>query len=199
MNSAPPLRAPTSSWLSGRRLALALALGLSGFAPAARADIAPPPPPPECVGKPDGTLCVKANGTAGQCKTSRSERRPSQVWVSCDADGHECDRLEIGAVCHGYLGKPAHCKEFTNTEKKTWRTCQVDGETAPAAGEPAADSAPTPSGPAPAPAAKKGLLGCAAGPGVPSAGGAGMTALWAAALVLLRRRTAVARRARIGS
>lgn len=189
------------------RLAVGLALCLTALGlGAAHADMAPGPPPQECVGKPDGTLCILPNGLAGKCKTGQWGRHAGRTWVHCEEDKTECDRLGIGAVCHGYLGQPAHCKEFTNSEKKTWRICQVDGVDAPvvrsvapapdlaAAAAPAPPSAP-PSAPAAepqTPAAKKGLLSCSAVTGAAGAGGAGTTALWAAALGLfLRRRRSV--------
>ena len=169
---------------------LAVGLGLLGLVTAARADLAPGPPPPECVGKPDGTLCVLQNGTAGQCKTGPWGRQPGRTWVSCEPDKHECDRLELNAVCHGYLGQPAHCKEFTSAEKTTWRTCQVDGAAAPAADR-SADPPATPG--APPAATKKGLLSCAAVPGAAGAGNTGALMLWAAALWLTARRRSSAR------
>ena len=114
------------------------------FAGPAAADLVPSPIP-ECVGKPDGTFCKLNDGTAGQCTTHQDSRRPGKSWTSCAKDPHECDKLEIGASCHGYLGKPSHCREFSDAEKnKKWRTCQAD--------EIAAE-APAPAGTAPASAA----------------------------------------------
>ena len=183
---------------SGVAAGLALGLGVLGLLGTASADMAPGPPPAECVGKPDGTLCVNHDGTAGKCKTGPWGRQAGRTWVFCEADKHECDHLELGAVCHGYLGKPAHCKEFTSPEKKTWRTCTVDGSDAPVVDSPATAPAPAPTtAPAPAattetpaappPAAKKGLS-CTAVPGAAGAGSGGVMALWAAALGLAARR-----------
>jgi hypothetical protein len=140
-----------------RVLAGALLGGALWVAPSlARADLVPSVPP-ECVGKPEGTPCTLANGTAGQCAVRKDTRRPGRSYSVCDRDEHECDRLAVGAACRGYLGKPAHCREFKNAQGKTWRTCQLDEHQAAAdsAGQPpAAPQAPAAQGPeaaAPAP------------------------------------------------
>lgn len=191
--AAGPLVSASRQRGGGLAWRLAIGLGVLGLSAAAHADMAPGPPPPECVGKPDGTLCVMSNGTAGKCKTGQWGRTPGRTWVSCESDKAECDNLQLGAACHGYLGKPAHCKEFTSPEKKTWRTCQVDAADAPAADSPAPAPAPvvaaTPTAETPAAApAKKGLLSCTAAPGVPAAGGTGALVLGAVALWLGARR-----------
>ncbi len=153
-----------------RALALAFLSGLIGPG-VASADLVPPPIP-ECVGKPDGTFCKLADGTAGQCVTNPDTRRPGRSWQSCQKDEHECDRLALGAECHGYLGHPAHCREFSNPEKtKTWRTCQADDSNGAQAG---ANSSSATTSPPPSPAAqpaapatppaKKGMFGCAMAP-----------------------------------
>lgn len=112
---------PRPSLLTGAGLLTAL-LSLSP----AVADLVPEPPA-ECVGKPDGTFCSLGDGTAGQCVTEKDARRPGRSYQGCKKDTHECDRLAVGAVCHGYLGKPAHCREFRSPERgETWRSCQAD-------------------------------------------------------------------------
>jgi hypothetical protein len=178
---------------------MAIGLGLLGLG-AARADMAPGPPPEECVGKPDGTFCLLPNGLAGMCKTGQWGRHAGRTWVHCAEDKAECDRLGVGAVCHGYLGQPAHCKEFTNAEKTTWRICQVDGVDAPvvrsvapapdlaAAPAPATTQASVAESQATPPPAKKGVMSCAAVPGAAGAGGASAAVLWAAALWFGARR-----------
>ncbi len=153
---------PRPSLLTGAGLLTAL-LSLSP----AVADLVPEPPA-ECVGKPDGTFCSLGDGTAGQCVTEKDARRPGRSYQGCKKDTHECDRLAVGAVCHGYLGKPAHCREFRSPERgETWRSCQADdpppaSAEAPAATSPSAPpAAPTatasPAAPEPA---KKGRFGC---------------------------------------
>jgi len=142
-----------------------IVLGLAVGLPSASADLVPTPPP-ECENKPDGTFCSLGDGTAGACVTQQDTRRPGRSYRGCKKDLHECDRLEVGAVCHGYLGKPAHCREFSNAEtKQRWRTCQVDDAAAPPADSTASpaipSAAPAATESTPAPAKKpKGLLGC---------------------------------------
>ena len=165
--------------LAGALFTSALLVGPS----LARADLIPSVPP-ECVGKPEGTPCTLGNGSAGQCAVRKDPRRPTVSYTVCDRDEHECDRLGIGAVCHGYLGKPAHCREFKNAEK-TWRTCQLDEHqaaadaagkapaAAPEQAAPAATPAPAPAAtpattPPAAPAAApetRGRFGCSTLPG----------------------------------
>lgn len=158
---------------SVRSLFLAAGLLLSS---SAAADLVPSPIP-ECVGKPDGTFCKLADGTAGQCTTNQDTRRPGRSWQSCNKDPKECDRLAIGAECHGYLGKPSHCREFSDPDKGTkWRTCQADDVNSAAAPAAAAPAAPAPAAPAAAtpaaeaPPAKKGMFSCSAAPGAGSTG-----------------------------
>lgn len=171
------------------------------FAGNAAADLVPSPIP-ECVGKPDGTFCKLADGTAGQCETHQDTRRPGRSWQSCSKDAKECDRLAIGAECHGYLGKPAHCREFSDPDKGTkWRTCQADdvnGAGAPTAAPAATPAAPAAAAPAPAVAtpaeapAKKGMFSCSAVPGAGSSGAplAGLSLLGLSLLGLLGLRRA---------
>lgn len=133
-----------------------------------------PDPPPECVGKPDGTFCSLGDGTAGQCITQKDARRPGRSYRGCKKDEHECDRLAVGAVCHGYLGKPSHCREFENKERgERWRTCQAD-ESPPAVKTvaPPSEPAAAASSAAPAaPAAPKSRFGCQFAAGAMAAGG----------------------------
>lgn len=125
-------------------LAFAVASSVSGRR-AAMADMISPPPP-DCVGQPAGARCVRFNGTAGRCVHVPDSRRPGRVDIYCEADTDECGPLAIGATCHGYLGRPAHCREFSDEQThRRWRSCVVD-ESQPDA------SAPTPTPPAPAPA-----------------------------------------------
>jgi MYXO-CTERM domain-containing protein len=181
---------------------LVLVGGLSG----ARADLVPMPPP-ECEGKPDGSFCGLGDGTAGACATVQDARRPGRSYRTCKKDPNECDRLEVGAVCHGYLGKPSHCREFENAEtKKRWRTCQADEVTAPAAASPtpaaAAPPAAAPPPPTAAPASAepapvaapkpRGLLGCSQTADA-SPAGLSVVAMGLALVVLRRRRPSAAR------
>jgi hypothetical protein len=99
------------------------------------------PPPPECVDRPDGTQCILDNGTAGVCTHRQDSRRPGRSYVVCEADAHECDRLAVGAECHGYLRRPSHCREFTNDRNEHWRACMND-DTASSAPPPASASTP---------------------------------------------------------
>lgn len=85
-----------------------------------RADIAPFPS--ECDDMADGERCVLFNGTAGLCKTHEGRGRK---WHTCEKDDKECDRLRVGAPCHGYLREPAHCQAFT-LDNRNWRACVVD-------------------------------------------------------------------------
>ncbi|MFO0573552.1 MAG: hypothetical protein U1A78_06120 [Polyangia bacterium] len=177
--------------LAGALFTSALLVGPS----LSRADLIPSVPP-ECVGKPEGTPCTLGNGTAGQCAVRKDPRRPTVAYTICDRDEHECDRLAVGAVCRGYLGKPAHCREFKNAEK-TWRTCQLDEHQAaadaagqaPAAPAPAATPAPAPAA-TPAPATEtRGRFGCSTLPGA-ATGPTGLTgalALGALGLLLAGR------------
>ena len=107
----------------------------------ARADIAPPPS--ECDTLADGTACSLPTGP-GRCKTEHGKR----TWHTCVVDTKQCERLAVGAVCDGYLHRPAHCRRFESADKKTrWVTCQED-----AAGEAAAATPPaTPTVALPAP------------------------------------------------
>lgn len=197
-------RWPHALAASGLPIAAGLLTALVALSPAG-ADMVPEPPQ-ECVGKPDGTFCSLGDGTAGQCVTVKDARRPGRSYQSCRKDAHECDRLAIGAVCHGYLGKPSHCREFRNPERgETWRTCQADetpaaaNPTAPTdpaatAGAPTAPptSAPptsTPTTAIPAPE-KKGLFGCqlAVGGAAPNVGGGSLGLLGVVAAWLLQRR-----------
>lgn len=166
-----------------------LAGALSGSV--ARADLVVPPPP-DCVGKPDGSFCQLGDGTAGKCLTIQDPRRPGRSSITCQKDAAECDRLAIGAECHGYLGKPAHCKEFSDPEKqKTWRTCQLDEHNADA---PKPEATPTPAAPRPDTAMKQTTaektrwLSCSAAPGATSAAGAAPLALGLLAGLGRRRR-----------
>ena len=200
-----PLRLRSSATRVSLRAGLVLTLICAGSAvPLAHADLVPTPPP-ECENKPDGTFCSIANGTAGVCATETDARRPGRSYRVCKRDASECDRLEVGAVCHGYLGKPAHCREFNNPDtKQHWRTCQVDDAAAPAAPSPSAPAAPStvPAAPSTVPAASstasepaapaaskpKGLFGCSQIPGR-AAGLPGLLAIsLAAAALRLRRR-----------
>ena len=96
------------------------------FAPIAHADLVSPVPP-ECEGHPEGTACIRGDGTAGLCHINRDSRRPGRTFVTCEADAHECDRLVDGAVCHGYLHRPSHCHSFTNpSTHEHWRACVAD-------------------------------------------------------------------------
>ena len=160
----------------GLRVAESLLFSLLAVSPAV-ADMVPDPPA-ECVGKPDGTFCSLGDGTAGQCMTQKEVRRPGRSYRVCKKDEHECDRLAVGAVCHGYLGKPSHCREFENKERgERWRTCQADESpaaekpTATPPSEPAAAPPSTaPAAPA-APAAPKSRFGCQFAAGAMAAGG----------------------------
>jgi len=204
-----PLRPRSFPTVASLRAGLMCAVLCAGSAlPLAHADLVPTPPP-ECENKPDGTFCSIANGTAGVCATETDARRPGRSYRVCKRDASECDRLEVGAVCHGYLGKPAHCREFNNPDtKQHWRTCQVDDAAAPAAPSPSAPAAPSatapapsatapapstaaqPAAPSPAPAASqpKGLFGCSQTQGS-AAGIPGLLAIGLAAAALrLRRR-----------
>jgi hypothetical protein len=161
------------------------AVALFLMAATARADVVPDPIP-ECVGHADGTTCTLSDGTAGACKTHQDDRRPGRSWQSCEKDTHECDHLEAGAPCHGYLHRPAHCKEFKNPDKgQTWRACQVDELSSDAQGAASSGSAP--------PAQRKGL-GCAAcsaahgGPADSAAAGLSLGLLLLALVVLSTRR-----------
>lgn len=131
-----PGRFLPGSWISPKTVGFMLwaALGAASVG-GARGDVVIPPPP-DCVGKPDGTFCRMADGTAGKCTSHADVRRPGRNNTTCVKDPHECDRLAVGAECHGYLGKPAHCREFSNPERnERWRTCQLDEHNAgPAAG-----------------------------------------------------------------
>lgn len=133
-----------------------------------------PEPPAACVGKPDGTFCALPDGTAGLCATQKDARRPGRSYQTCMKDAHECDKLAIGAVCHGYLGKPSHCREFQNAERgERWRTCQADDPppAAPSSVEPAApDSPAAAAAPSPSAPARKGLFGCQLAGGSPGGG-----------------------------
>lgn len=189
-----------------RSLCGALAVSALLAAGAARADLAPSVPP-ECVGKPAGTPCTLDNGTAGVCQTQTDSRRPGRSYTICTRDEHECDRLTVGAACKGYLGKPAHCKEFSNAEGKRWRTCQADENEAAAPSPLAAAAAPpspapaaaaaappgsTPAAAPPAPAASsRGAFGCVVVPGAVPAqltGPGGLVAALLGALGLSRAR-----------
>ncbi len=109
-------------------LAFSIAITLPGVA---RADLISPPPP-ECVDRPAGAQCILDNGTAGTCVHHTDPRRPGRTNISCEPDAHECDRLAVGAECHGYLHRPSHCREFTNDRNEHWRACMND-ETAASA------------------------------------------------------------------
>jgi hypothetical protein len=162
-----------------------------------------PEPPAACVGKPDGTFCALPDGTAGLCATQKDARRPGRSYQTCTKDAHECDKLAIGAVCHGYLGKPSHCREFQNAERgERWRTCQADdpppaaAPAAPGSVEPAAPASPPAPPAAAAPAtpapAGKGLFGCqltlGSPGGAPPGGSVGVVAVLLAAALGRRRR-----------
>lgn len=130
----------------GRTRVVMLALSLS-FALAgpriAQADLIVPPPP-DCVGQPPGARCVRFNGTAGRCVHTPDSRRPGRVNIVCEADSNECDSLAIGAECHGYLGRAAHCREFSDdASHRRWRACVAD-ESQPDATPPAQPSQPAP-------------------------------------------------------
>ncbi|MEI8257688.1 MAG: hypothetical protein WCJ30_18590 [Deltaproteobacteria bacterium] len=132
-----------------------LLLGVLCVPSMARADLVSPTPP-DCVDRPDGTACIRGDGTAGVCLGSPDGRRPGRVNVTCAADAHECDRLPIGAECHGYLHRPSHCREFTNAARPDhWRACVAD-DTAPgdAASEPRGPSAPATPAATPTPATR---------------------------------------------
>ena len=175
-------------------LAFSFLLTLAG-AGSAVADLAPSPIP-ECVGKPDGTFCKLDDGTAGRCETHKDTRRPGRTWQSCSKDEKECEHLAVGAECHGYLGKPAHCREFNDPEKKkTWRTCSADTDSAPAAQdapaaptEPAAPAASTPPAAAPPPPAKTGMFSCATTSGGVPGAPVGLPLLGLSLLILAARR-----------
>lgn len=179
-------------------------LSLSAVASPSRADLVPEPPP-ECTGKPDGTFCSQGDGTAGLCATEQDARRPGRSYRVCRRDKNECDRLAIGAVCHGYLGKPSHCREFHNAERnERWRTCQADDIAAPATAAPAgtptaapatasaAASDPAPATAVPAVSKPKGMFGCSQAGGTSSGPfGLFMAALSVALAALVSRRSAV--------
>lgn len=138
--------------LNRQRLSLLFLLGALLAPAVAHADLVSPPPP-DCVDRPAGTQCILANGTAGICRHTADSRRPGREFITCEADGHECDRLAVGAECHGYLSRPSHCREFTNPERHDhWRACMNDDVGAPATA-PAIAAPPEPVAPTPAPAA----------------------------------------------
>lgn len=117
----------------------------------AQADIIVPPPP-DCVGRPPGARCVRFNGTAGRCVHAPDSRRPGRVDIVCEADSNECDSLAIGAECHGYLGRAAHCREFSDeAAHRRWRACVVDDNQPDASrpAPPAPTTQPPPAQPAP--------------------------------------------------
>ena len=180
-------------------LAFALASLVSGRR-AAMADMIAPPPP-DCVGQPAGARCVRFNGTAGRCVHTPDPRRPGRVDIVCEADTDECGSLEIGAACHGYLGRAAHCREFSDEQThRRWRSCVVDENqpdaTAPTPTQPAPTPAPAPppaptARPAQPPAPPARSSGCSV---TPSAGDASLGA-WALGVAVIalraRRRRAV--------
>lgn len=178
-SSSPPVPSRNLPRPRGLRVAVGLVFCMLAVSPAAADTV--PAPPPECVGKPDGTFCSLGDGTAGECVTTQDARRPGRSYRGCKKDEHECDRLAVGAVCHGYLGKPSHCREFENKERgERWRTCQADESpaiekpAAPPPSDPAAappSAAPTtPAAPA-APAAPKSRFGCQLATGAMAGGG----------------------------
>lgn len=171
--SSPPIPSRNLSRPRGLRAAVGLLFCMLAVSPAA-ADMVPDPPA-ECVGKPDGTFCSLADGTAGECVTQKDARRPGRSYRVCKKDEHECDRLAVGAVCHGYLGKPSHCREFENKERgERWRTCQADESPATeknAAAPPSEPAAAAPSAAPAEPAAPKSRFGCQFAAGAMAAGG----------------------------
>lgn len=115
--------------LSALVRACLLALGLTLVsANAARADLAPLPDP-DCDSAAVGTPCHTSRGLCQQVTDFRGRTR-----TQCVEDGHQCDRLSLGALCNP---EPvSHCRQFTGDHGETWRACQDDAveamRTAPA-------------------------------------------------------------------
>jgi hypothetical protein len=109
--------------------ALALVLAATTLAPApARADLVGPPDTSGCATSDAGAACILANGAPGRCEHSIDPRRRRRE-TRCVAIP-ECDVVAVGAPCHGFLGRAAHCREIVDDRThRPFRMCVLDEST----------------------------------------------------------------------
>jgi hypothetical protein len=106
-----------------RWAALVGAMAVGSIASEARADTMPGPDTSGCTERNVGAACVLPDGAPGQC---RVDTRRNRRFTWCEAVP-ECEVVAVGGACHGFGGRPAHCREIIDDRThRPFRMCVVD-------------------------------------------------------------------------